>query len=184
MKYNVQWAIDQYNTGTPLIFIPFFGHTMKPGKVGKQCFSQWFPCNFKVDGVHYHTTEQYMMSQKALLFDDMEIYQQIMDADNPADYKALGRKIRNFDGAIWNEHKFEIVVAGNVAKFGQNPELKDYLFSIGSKIPVEASPYDGIWGVKLGIEDENIQNPNLWRGENLLGFAIMEARDILREKER
>lgn len=183
MKYNVQWAIEQYNAGVPMTFIPFWGHTMKPGKMGKQCFSQWFPCDFEVDGVNYHTSEQYMMSQKALLFGDQEVYQQIMAADNPGDYKALGRKIHNFDEAVWNAHKFEIVTAGNVAKFGQNREMLEYLLSTGDKIPVEASPYDGIWGVKLGIEDERIQNPNLWQGENLLGFAIMEARKQLWEKK-
>lgn len=179
MSYNVQWAVQQYNAGIPMTFIPFWGHTLKPGKMGKQCFSQWFPCEFVVDGVAYHTTEQYMMSQKALLFEDHEIFEQIMAADNPADYKALGRKIRNFDESIWNEHKFDIVVAGNVAKFSQNPELREYLLSIGDAIPVEASPYDGIWGVKLGIESPDIHNPNLWQGENLLGFAIMTARDAL-----
>jgi len=61
------------SAGTPLTFIPFRGHTMPPGKVGKQCFSQWFPCDFTVDGVAYHTAEQYMMAQKALLFEAQEV---------------------------------------------------------------------------------------------------------------
>lgn len=179
MSYNVQWAIEQFNSGKEMTFIPFWGHTMKPGKIRKQCFSQWFPCDFEVDGVHYHTSEQFMMSQKALLFGDQEVYEQIMAAADPADYKALGRKIHNFDGEIWDQHKFEIVVKGNIAKFGQNPELKEFLLGTVDAIPVEASPYDGIWGVKLGIDSPDIQNPNLWKGQNLLGFAIMEARDAL-----
>lgn len=180
MRYNRQWAIEQYNSGRPLTLIPFWGHTIKPSKIGKPCFSQWFPCDFSVDGVRYHTAEQYMMAQKALLFGDQEAFDQIMAALTPADYKALGRTIRGFDEETWNAHKFQIVVNGNVAKFGQNPDLLQYLLSTGDQIPVEASPYDGIWGVKLPIDHPDLQNPNLWQGQNLLGFAIMEARDRLR----
>ena len=46
---------------------------------------------------------------------------------------------------------------------------------------VEASPYDRIWGIGLAQEDACSRNPLSWRGENLLGFALMEARDALRE---
>lgn len=181
MNYNIEWLKQQYEQGKTYTMIPFWGHTTKPGKIGKQCFSQWFPCNFCVDGVNYHTSEQYMMAQKALLFEDKEIYEMIMAADNPADYKALGRKIRNFDETLWNEHKFQIVVNGNVAKFSQNPELKSYLLSTEDHIPVEASPYDNVWGIKLAIDHPHVQSPHHWKGQNLLGFAIMEARDIIRQ---
>lgn len=183
MKYSLKWAIEEAKTGKPMTFLPFWGHTGKPGKIGKHCFSQWFPCEFTVDGVPYHTSEQYMMAQKALLFQDQETYRKIMAADNPADYKALGRQIRNFHQDVWDAEKFKIVVQGNVAKFGQNRALLEYLLSTEGKIPVEASPYDGIWGVKLGIDRPEIHDPAQWRGENLLGFALMEARDILREQQ-
>ena len=32
----------------------------------------------------------------------------------------------------------------------------------------------------MGQTDENILNPLKWRGENLLGFALMEVRDEIR----
>ncbi len=184
MKYTAKMITERFNCGEEMEFIFFWGHTSTPGKIRKSCCSQWYPCEFEVDGQKYFTTEQFMMAQKALLFKDQETYEKIMAANDPKDFKALGRTVRGFDEYLWNEHKFEIVVKGNEAKFGQNPELLEYLLSTGDKILVEASPFDGIWGVKLPIEDSCIQNPNLWRGENLLGFAIMEARDILREYQR
>ncbi len=75
-----------------------------------------------------------------------------------------------------------MVLHGNLAKFSQNPELFEFLDSTGDSVLVEGSPYDGIWGVKLGIDDARILNPNEWQGKNLLGFALMEVRDILRER--
>lgn len=181
MKFTTDIIVNRFNSGEPVEFIFFWGHSAPAGVIKKSCFSQWYPCEFTLDGVRYHTTEQYMMAQKALLFRDEEVYAQIMAADNPKTYKALGRKIRNFDQKVWDAHKFDIVVRGNIGKFSQNPGLKEFLLSTGEKVLVEASPYDGIWGVKLGLNDPLIQNPNNWQGENLLGFALMEVRDILRE---
>ena len=122
-----------------------------------------------------------MMSQKALLFNDKEIYNRIMKADNPGEYKSLGRKIKNFDENIWNEHRTEIVLKGNIAKFSQNTGLRDFLLNTGSRILAEASPYDRIWGIGMAQNENGIENPYNWKGDNLLGFCLMETRDILRE---
>lgn len=45
---------------------------------------------------------------------------------------------------------------------------------------VEASPSDSIWGIGLRRDDPDSREPEKWRGENLLGFALMEVRDLLR----
>ena len=70
---------------------------------------------------------------------------------------------------------------GNYKKFSQDPKLKNFLLQTGDKILTEASPYDGVWGIKMSESDENVQDPLRWRGQNLLGFALMEVRDVLRE---
>jgi hypothetical protein len=44
---------------------------------------------------------------------------------------------------------------------------------------VEASLHDGIWGIDLVEKMPNIENLNTWSGRNLLGFALMEARNLL-----
>ena len=183
MKYTIEKICERYNNGEPLKYVFFWGH--KPpltGGIGKNCLSQWFDCRFTVEGVEYHTAEQYMMAQKALLFGDDEVYKKIMAASDPGAYKALGRKIRNFDGSVWDKKKTDIVIAGNTAKFSQTPELKDYLIKTGSRVLVEASPYDRIWGIGKSEADMTIRNPYNWKGENLLGFCLMEVRDILLEE--
>lgn len=115
---------------------------------------------------------------------DRATYEKIMAADNPKDYKAMGRLVKNFIPAVWDANKLQIVVTGNIAKFSQNAAIREFLLGTSDKVLVEASPYDGIWGVKLGMDDPKIQDPNNWEGENLLGCALMETRDILREKQR
>ena len=95
--------------------------------------------------------------------------------------KALGRKVRNFDPQVWDKLKYSIVLNGNYYKFTQNKEMMDFLLSTGDKILVEASPVDTIWGIGLGKENEKAKNVAMWRGKNLLGFALMEVRDEIRK---
>ncbi len=179
MRFDAEEVKTRFNEGEQLEFVYFWGHTEKPGIVRKTCLSQWYPCEFIVNGVTYHTTEQYMMAQKALLFQDDETYNKIMGATHPQEYKALGRLVKNFDEEIWNKHKEEIVFQGNMAKFSQNEDLKTFLLSTGNQILVEASPYDRVWGVRLAKDNPDILNPNNWRGENLLGKVLMRTREEL-----
>ena len=72
-------------------------------------------------------------------------------------------------------------VEGVCEKFKSGEKL-EFLLNTGDKIIVEASPYDSIWGIGMGAKDENIEYPTAWKGENLLGFAIMEVRDLLNKR--
>lgn len=121
-----------------------------------------------------------MMTRKARLFNDHEILEQILKAETPNQAKSLGRKVRNFDPQIWDEHKYEIVKQGNLLKFSQNEKFKEFLLSTGDRILVEASPYDKIWGIGMLETDPKAHDPSQWNGENLLGFALMEVRDLLK----
>ena len=75
------------------------------------------------------------------------------------------------------------MLEANLAKFSQNEPLKEFILSTGSKILVEASPYDKIWGIGMSASDENVTNPSLWQGQNLLGIALMEVRETLRQNQ-
>ena len=155
----------------------FWGHTPRvPGKIDQSCLSNWFPTKFTVDNIEYPTTEHFMMAEKARLFDDSDIRSQILCAGSPGAAKSLGRKVKGFDEDLWIAHRFEIVIRGNEAKFSQNASMREYLASTGTKILVEASPPDRIWGIGMAQDDERAANPKLWRGLNLLGFALMEVR--------
>ncbi len=87
--------------------------------------------------------------------------------------------MRGFDQATWESHRFDIVVRGNAAKFGQHPELAGYLLGTARRVLVEASPVDRVWGIGLAADDDRAASPAGWKGLNLLGFALMAARDLL-----
>lgn len=162
-------------------YLFFWGHTPPAsGEVGRHVLSQWFPSPFELDGHRYPTAEHWMMAAKARLFGDEEAAARILTAGSPARAKALGREVRGYDDTRWYEHRFEIVVAGSVAKFGSDPGLRAYLVGTGDRVLVEASPRDRIWGIGLSADDPAAQDPARWRGQNLLGFALMEARSRLR----
>lgn len=163
---------------TPENTVFFWGHQpSKDGRITPSCLSQWFIAPFSVYDTKYCCMEQFMMASKARLFEDRETLELILKSSDPKEIKALGRQVRGFDAQAWNEAKQLIILSGNFRKFTQNPALRDYLLATGERILVEASPYDTIWGVGLGAEDPRISDPKQWRGENLLGFALMQVRD-------
>jgi ribA/ribD-fused uncharacterized protein len=167
----------RFNAGEPLKFLYFWGHRVSKSGITASCFSQWYGAPFVVDGQRYPTAEHYMMAEKAALFGDTETRAQVLQAADPGAAKALGRQVRGFDEAAWIAHRFAIVVRANQAKFSQNPEMGQFLAQTGSRVIVEASPVDRIWGVGLAQDDDAISNPNRWRGLNLLGFALMAVRE-------
>lgn len=178
--YDIEWLTDRFENGDYLKFLYFWGHTKKHGQdAGNFCFSQWFESSFIVNGLTYKTTEHWMMAQKALLFDNKEIFEKIVNCDKPGEVKELGRQVIGFDENTWSENRFEIVRLGNIHKFNQNQNLGEYLLKTGNRILVEASPVDTIWGIGLTKDSNEIEDIYAWRGLNLLGFALMETRDFL-----
>ena len=171
-----------YQRGMKLKFLFFWGHRPSAdGSVTKSCLSQWWKCRFTLDGVTYSSAEQYMMAEKARLFQDHDIYDQIIASHDPKRVKALGRQVRGFDVELWDQHRYDIVVRGNYAKFSQDKQLRDFLLGTKNRVLVEASPVDRIWGIGMAADHESIENPMLWKGQNLLGFALMDARQMLLE---
>jgi ribA/ribD-fused uncharacterized protein len=161
-------------------YLLFWGHTPKdPRAVDASCLSQWFPRAFAIDGVPYATAEHYMMAEKARLFGDGEAVSAVLASKTPAEAKAVGRQVRGYDDAAWESARLAAVVRGNVAKFGQHDDIGAFLRSTGDCVLVEASPRDRIWGIGLGASNPDARNPARWRGRNLLGFALMAARDEL-----
>lgn len=143
-------------------------------------FGQWTESVFAVDGVIYGCAEQFMMAEKARLFGDEATRAKILASSSPREHKALGRTVTGFDHATWEAACLDIVVRGNLAKFAQNPSLLATLLATGDKLLVEASPLDKIWGVGLRADDPRIHDRANWRGQNLLGEALMRVRTELR----
>ncbi|RDS62695.1 DUF1768 domain-containing protein [Streptomyces sp. M7] len=172
---------QEVRTGARVKYLHFWGHRPLPdGRVGASCLSQWWPSPFTVDGVRYATAEHWMMAGKARLFRDAEAERLALVAEHPAEAKKAGRLVRGFDDAVWARERFRIVVEGSVHKFAAHPQLRGFLLGTGERVLVEASPLDRVWGIGLAATDQGAGDPERWKGPNLLGFALMEARERLR----
>ncbi|MET9697558.1 NADAR family protein [Streptomyces sp. NPDC006529] len=177
---RIDALIEQVNRGERVKYLPFWGHTPRhDGALGPSCLSQWWPAPFTVREVRYATAEHWMMAEKARLFGDADAERAALDATSPAAAKKAGRLVRDFDAATWERERFATVVAGSVAKFASTPRLRAYLLGTGDRVLVEASPLDRIWGTGLAADHPGALDPTRWRGLNLLGFALMEARQQL-----
>lgn len=181
MTYSIAWLLAEIEQERRLKYLFFWGHQpSKDGTITKSCLSQWWEMSFVVTGIPYRSAEHWMMAEKARLFGDEQILTQILAAKSPAETKKLGRQIHNFVPQVWEEHKYEIVIAGNLHKFSQHQPLADFLLATGDRVLVEASPVDTIWGIGLSADHPDTERPARWQGPNLLGFALMEVRDQLR----
>ena len=182
MTYSNEWLIDEIATGRQLEYLYFWGHRpAKDGRTTKSCLSQWFAAGFEHEERRFATAEHWMMWHKALTAGDAASAARIFTTNDPQKAKAIGRQVAGYDDERWAAVKYALVVQGNVLKFQQNPALTKYLLGTGDAVIVEASPYDFQWGIGMrAAEAEALADPTKWRGSNLLGWALMEARDALR----
>lgn len=141
--------------------------------------SNWYLSDFEVNGIKYSSMEQYMMYQKAVLFNDNEIAEQILATSDVGKIKALGRMVKKYNDVVWNGMRQIIIYEGLLEKFRQNDDLKNELLATGQDILAECAVQDRIWGIGLSMKDEKRFNMDEWQGQNLLGFSLMRVRAAL-----
>lgn len=139
--------------------------------------SNWYLSDFSINGISFTSMEQYMMYQKAVCFQDENIAEQILATKDVAKIKELGRCVSGYNDQYWNGVRQIIVFEGLLAKFTQNELLKKQLKDTQNAILAECAVKDRIWGIGLSMNDSNRLKPELWKGQNLLGFALMMVRN-------
>ncbi len=145
--------------------------------------SNWFASPFELNNTRYNCVEQWMMSEKARVFDDKETLKAIMEIDDPHQQKKLGRGVKGFDVDKWAPVCFDIVLQGSLAKYRQNLALQKELLATGELTFVEASPYDKVWGIGLDMNHPDATEPSKWLGKNLLGKVLNKTRELIRAEE-
>lgn len=178
-------------------YVFFWGHKNRDLiNINESCLSQWFPAEVPITpeqfpGFDIHiwgegkpdrveTAEHFMMLKKAHACGDYSSFCKVFKTSEPDAVKRIGRAVIGYSDDIWAPVRLQAVVDGSIGKFGNNPKLKEFLLSTGDRILVEASPYDKVWGIGMGPYDPLILDPKNWKGENLLGQALMVARDHFR----
>lgn len=187
-----------FKQGKEMTFVGFWGNV--DDTKAERSFSNFHDAVFKTEvvvdlatgkkeEVTFGSSEQYFMYLKALHFGDNDVLKTIVKGGRTAyEYKKLGRKVKGYNDEEWDRVRYDAMLESLRLKFSNNPTLKGYLLGTGNALLVEASPFDKVWGVGLGKRDKNKRvthewrNPLKWRGSNLLGFALMDVRDELKNK--
>lgn len=177
--------------------IPFCSHNKAKYentllKGNEAVFSNWYPSPLTFSseqfmeflGIETHdqkfeNVEQGMMYGKAVLFGDMKIANKILLSNSSKEFRELGRQVKGYVEEDWSNKRYDYVKELILEKFKQNPDLLQILKSTKDLVLVEGAWYDKVWGVGIGDTDPSIQDPKLWKGQNLLGKALMEVRNIL-----
>ncbi|HTF20598.1 MAG TPA: NADAR family protein [Chryseolinea sp.] len=180
MKYDLAWLKQTYDSGNRPEFLFFADAPTEPSdSFGHAMLTQWYPSGFSVQNDRYLHAAHWMMVKKARLFDDGEAASDLLALKEDQEIMTRGRQIVGFDQKRWDAHKFSIVVEGNLHKFSQHQSLHKYISGTHPLVLTEANPNDRVWGIGLPESAPGAMNPHHWKGLNLLGFALMEVRDIL-----
>lgn len=142
--------------------------------------ANWYESNFTENGQTFTSVEQYMMWNNAIRFHDQKRADLILASSDPAQIKRLGQEVEGYDDTIWNGIRQIIVYRGLRLKFLQNEDLKRQLLETGDQIIAECAVKDRIWGIGLSMHDPNHFDMRRWKGENRLGFALMEVREEMK----
>ena len=157
----------------------FYGHSN-----GRLTQTPWLsnfykvPNGFEYAGFTFTTSEHALMYAKATLMGDEESAMKIKQAATPLAAKRLGRKVKPWDQTRWDAECEGTMREILIAKFS-NPEMKPKLLSLMGRGIYEASPRDKIWGIGISVNQAESGVPH--KGRNLLGKALMAARDTLSE---
>ena len=143
-------------------------------------FSNWFACEIEYKGHTFANTEQAFMWEKANFFNDKFVADQILETPSPHANKKLGRQVKDFDADKWAAVCYQIMIDVNIPKWRILP---DHLLMTEDRVIVEASAEDVIWGIGLAPHDDKVLNESNWRGQNLLGKALIDIRAIIKEEE-
>ncbi len=132
--------------------------------------SNFFPCELKIHGVTFKSTEHYYQSQKFAVPETSAIAEQIMNAATAAEAFAIARANDSKVRSDWSVHKKRTMFRALMYKFKLHQDLREKLLQTGDAMLVEDSKIDSFWG----------SGPD-GKGQNLLGQMLSNIRLALRE---
>jgi len=142
--------------------------------------SNWYLSPFDLDGIHYSSMEQYIMYQKCILFGDQDTAQKVLLTNDPSEQQKLGKLCTGYINDVWAGARQAIAVRGLLAKFSQNADLKKQLLDTKDAYLVECAHSDKIWACGIRLNESKRFDATKWTGQNILGFALMEVRSMLK----
>jgi ribA/ribD-fused uncharacterized protein len=123
--------------------------------------SNFYPSKMFIYGRWWKWVEAPYQSAKTVNLEEKEL---IWNAETARIARDLGQKVSMVHD--WDKIKREIMKECCMAKFLQNPDLRQQLIQTGKEELIEDTPHDSFWG-----------NGADGTGQNVLGKVLMEVRD-------
>ena len=146
-------------------------------------FSNFYPCKFTHDGITYHSGEQFIQRQKALLFKNNQLADEMLSAPNALTCKKLSKTVTNYDVKKWVNSAIDLCTPGLYSKFDQDAILKGHLIGTGDRKIVESSR-DKVWGTGVPLRDDRCLVESSWHTQGLLGKILTHIRERLKTELR
>ena len=138
-------------------------------------FSNFNLAKFSINGIEFHSSEQYIQYVKVMYFKDTSTATEILNTDTALQCKELSRAITNFTLNHWNADAKDQCYPGIEAKFLQNEEHMKLLLETGDKKIAEAS-YDNVWGTGIPLQLSDCLKQKEWGQIGILGDILMDMR--------
>ena len=142
--------------------------------------NNWWKSDFVLEGVKFSSVEQCIMYRKCLLFGDTASAKQVLLTDDTAMQQKIARHANGYNDTVWSGMRQVILMRALVEKFAQNEHLYNALQNTGDAYLVECANTDKIWACGLGLNKKERKDISKWDGSNILGFALMEVRRMLK----
>ena len=139
-------------------------------------YSNFHPSPFIINGQTYHSSEQWVQYQKALMFGDSYTANQILQTDTALECKRLSHNINGVDKKKWKSVGYELCFDGIKEKFLQNPPLLAMLKTTAPKTLAEAT-LDKLWGTGIRLRDRNVLDTEKWSGAGWLSKMLITIRN-------
>ena len=133
------------------------------------------PCVFEVNGIQFHSSEQFIQYMKSMFFNDMETSAKILASKTALESKNLSRSIKGVEDKKWEEVAKTVCHKRLPEKFCQNPRLMEALANIGNKILVESTT-NKLWSTGVPLHKAGCLDSTLWVGNGILGEILSEIR--------
>lgn len=130
------------------------------------CFSNFSPHSFELDGLWWPTSEHYFQAQKFVGTHYLEVIRQ---APTPLAAAQLGQDRARPLRQGWRQIKEEIMFNCVLHKFQIHADIRAILLSTGNRLIVEDWPHDYYWSCGADMS-----------GKNRMGYILMRVRETLR----
>ena len=139
--------------------------------------SNFHPATFVLDGIKFHSSEQFIQYQKAKLFNDNYSIGKIMSSISALECKQQGSLVKGFVADTWNRSAKLLCKPGIEAKFHQNRNLMETLvFETGGKTIVEGTK-DEVWGSGQPLDSVFCLDQSKWTSQGIMGEILSEIRE-------